>query len=128
MILGHGAKRETARMGISDHTDLLPTILANLGIGPGDLRAFPGRDLFAGDGPQFVTLVHAKAGVGAEDLVALVSEDTRYSLRLDSRLAQARLLGHLRPDGRPSRESLKPADEARVNAWLGRFLDSVADP
>ena len=122
---GPGFSSDTARSGPTDHSDLLPTLLARLGVEPRRLADYSGRDLLDGGGRDFVSLVHAKARRSGGDRVALVSSEDRYAIQLDATRGEVRFLGKLRTNGRPSRERVSEIDGARAVRWFDRYLESV---
>jgi len=125
---GPGFYSGASRKGPTDHSDLLPTLLARLGIDQARLEDYPGHDLLDEVGPEFVPLVRAKARRSGNDHVALVSAEHRYSIRLDATRAELRFLGKLGKDGRPSREPMSEVEGARALRWFDQYLNSVVRP
>jgi hypothetical protein len=122
---GPGVSSQTVRSGPTDHTDLLPTLFARLGVEPASLAAYPGRDLLSAGASEFVPLVHAKARRSTSDRIALVSPEFRYAIRLDAARGEMRFLGKLKTDGRPSREGVSQIEGARVVRWFDQYLESI---
>lgn len=112
--------------GPTDHSDLLPTLFARLGIDAPRLEGFPGRDLLAGGESPFVALVQAKARRGGQDRVALVSTEARHAIRLDLDSGRLLVLGGLGADGRPTRDRGLAGTHAHAMRWLEAFLEGVA--
>jgi len=128
VLSGPGIPEASTRSSPTDHSDLLPTLLARLGVGPESLENLPGRDLMregARLGEDFVPLVHAKARRGGHDRLALVSRRYAYSIRLDPTTGALRFLGKLRADGRPSRQPMTREDGDRAIRWFDRYLDDL---
>jgi len=126
-MFGFGLEGTTPRPGPTDHADLLPTLLARLGIDRARLASLPGRDLTTGRPSPFVALVQARSRPGGSDRIALVSPEARYSLRLDMPSGEVDFLGRIRPDGRPSRVAPTPGSDARVVDWFEQYLESLTD-
>jgi membrane-anchored protein YejM (alkaline phosphatase superfamily) len=122
---GPGFSSQTIRRGPTDHSDLLPTLFARLGVEPEELAAYPGRDLLGAGAAEFVPLVQAKARRSTRDRVALVSYESRYSMRLDAARGEMRFLGKMKTDGRPSRESVSQIEGARAVRWFDHYLESI---
>lgn len=114
--------------GPTDHSDLLPTLFARLGIDAQRLEGFPGRDLLAGGESPFVALVQAKARRGGQDRIALISTGGRSAIRLDRDSGRLLLLGSLGADGRPIRERGFAGAHAQTTRWLEAYLNGVARP
>lgn len=127
VITGPGIPPGAAPRGPTDHADLLPTLLARLGVPADGLRALPGRDLLAGGSSSFSPRVAARARRGADDLVVLATEARRFAWRLDGERRALRFLGGWTRDGRPSREPVSERDGATAVRLLERYLESLSD-
>jgi hypothetical protein len=127
-MTGPGVLPGSARQGPTDHSDLLPTLLARLSVSREHLEAYPGQDMLQATGSPFVALVHAKARASEDDRIALVSPEFRYSIRLDAGEGELRFLGELGRDGRPSREGVAEQAGTRAVDWLDRYLNSLTSP
>jgi phosphoglycerol transferase MdoB-like AlkP superfamily enzyme len=133
-IFGAGVTPGATRRGPTDHTDVLPTLLARLGIEPDRLDAYPGHDLATDTKSPFVALIHARASRGGPDRIALISPEARHALRLDLESGEILLLGRLHPDGRPARnrpsytdeDADEKRDDARVVNWLEEYLETLS--
>ena len=125
-LFGAGLERRAPRDGPTDHTDVLPTLLARLGVDADDLADLSGQDLLSGRDDGFATLVHAKARGGGLDRLVLVSPEGRHALRLDAERGAILYLGRVDRDGRPI-DGIG-SDDARVRTIgrLERYLASLA--
>jgi uncharacterized protein len=128
VMTGPGVVPGGVRRGPTDHSDLLPTLLARLGVERERLAGYPGHDWLGEAGPEFVPLVDAKARRSPSDLVALVSERDRYAMRLDSERGELRFMGKLAASGRPSHEPVEQSEGAIAVHWLGRYLEQAGSP
>ncbi|MFO0688288.1 MAG: sulfatase-like hydrolase/transferase [Myxococcota bacterium] len=111
--------------GPSDHADLLPTLLARMGIARDALRVHPGRDLLDDAPPPFVPLVAARARRGGEDLVVLASAGPRPAWRIDPEGGRLRFLGHFERDGTPADAPVSAAEGEQAVRWLDAYLESL---
>lgn len=125
VLTGPGVARGAGRRGPTDHGDVLPTLLARLGIEPGALRGYPGRDLLDETPAPFSPLVAARARRGGDDLFVLASSGPRYAWRLDGKRSALRFLGKWGQDGRPSGEPVSEQEGAEAVHWLDRYLDTL---
>lgn len=125
VLTGPGVIPGAARPGPTDHSDLLPTLLARLGVEPELLQGYSGRDLQGDAASDFVPLVFAKAGRSEDDRVALVSRQHRYELRLDAELGELLFLGRFGVDGHPSHESVSQAEGAAVVSALDHYFERL---
>ncbi|MBK7951026.1 MAG: sulfatase-like hydrolase/transferase [Deltaproteobacteria bacterium] len=126
VLTGPGVPRGARARNPSDHTDVLPTLLARLGVAPDDLRGLSGRDLVAASPPVFVPLVAARARRGDEALVVLASDGLRYAWRLDPERVGLRFLGHFGRDGRPAEVPVSKREGDEAVDWLEDYLESLA--
>lgn len=126
VLTGPGIARGAGRPGPTDHADVLPTLLARLGVEPEALAGHPGRDLLDEVPMPFSPLIAARARRGGDDLVVLASNGPRYAWRLAGKRDAIRFLGKWGRDGRPSGASVSEGEGAEAVRWLERYLASLA--
>lgn len=127
VLTGPGVPRGTRDRGPSDHADVLPTLLARLGVAGDALRVLPGRDLLGDPPPPFVPLVSARARRGGESLVVLASAGPRYAWRLDPERGALQFLGHWGRDGRPTDALVTAREGEEAVGWLDDYLRALAE-
>jgi membrane-anchored protein YejM (alkaline phosphatase superfamily) len=125
VITGPGIKPGSEPIGPTDHTSLLPTLFARLGISSQMAGSFAGRDLMNGVPSQYVSLIQAKSRAGGRDRLALVSEEHRFSWRLDRDQETIQFLGELNHRGRPASIPLTTGDSATASEWIEHYLMSL---
>ena len=142
VITGPGIPQQTLSQGPSDHTSLLPTLVARLGVERSALGVLAGHDLLDEKGAEFVPLVHAKSRRGGRDRIALISGSTgetsldaepgsseaRYSMRLDAEQGKLEFLGLLTRRGRPASRAVTPGEGVTAVRWLEHSLESITTP
>jgi hypothetical protein len=108
---------------LTEHVDIVPTILASMGYAPAVRGRLHGRVLLGdGTGPGFATLVFRAGRMENPRLLAFVSPELRFSLRLGWRTPEVELLGKLDARGLPVPGDLTSAERATFVGWFEDFV------
>jgi hypothetical protein len=127
VMAGAGVPAGGVQAGLSEHVDVVPTILALMGYAPAVRARLHGRPLFVNaSAPGYATLVFRGGRRDGPRLLAFVSPDLRFSLRLGWQAPPVELLGKLDPRGGLVQGDLIPSERATFTHWFDDFAGRTA--
>jgi hypothetical protein len=122
VLAGPGVPAGKVETSLTEHVDVAPTILASLGYPPAARGRLHGRVLLDEDGPGFATVVFRAGRFENPRVLAFLSPDLRFSLRLAWKEPQVELLGKLDPQGLPLPGDLTPDERTTFVSWFENFV------
>jgi hypothetical protein len=128
-MAGPGIRHGRAIHEPTSHLDVLPTVLARLGLQGGAGTEAPGRDFLSDPpDPAYVPLIMVQRRGHSRDQIAFVGSEGRFGVRLFRDRKEIRFLGALDEAGRPRPEPVDANGERVFLSWFRDFLSRNSLP